>query len=33
LAGGVAATTMGLETETVVDANGNLGVPADYRTV
>ena len=30
---GVTVATKGLETETVADANGNLRVPADYRTV
>jgi Cytochrome P460 len=29
---GVIAATKGQETETVADANGNLRVPADYRT-
>jgi hypothetical protein len=29
---GVTAATNGPRTETVVDANGNLRVPADYRT-
>jgi hypothetical protein len=29
---GVTAATKGQRTERVVDANGNLRVPADYRT-